>query len=165
MTDAWFLIAEAICDRCGGLCCRDAHPPLSRDRIDEIVSAGYPFGNIEYRGYSCLATGEDGMCVMFRSGHCRIQAIKPETCRAGPFTFDIVNGVLEIWLKHDHICPLAGLLREEAEAYDRLCAVARDELLRLVRSLPPGDLAAICRVPEPETDKVAEILLEEDIPC
>jgi len=165
MTDAWFLIAEAICDRCGGLCCREAHPPLSRDRIDEIVSSGHPFGNIEYRGYSCLAAGEDGMCVMFHAGHCRIQAIKPETCRAGPFTFDIVNGVLEIWLKHEHICPLAGLLREDPEAFGRLCAVARDELLRLVRSLTPGDLAAICRIPEPETDKVAEIPLEDDIPC
>jgi Fe-S-cluster containining protein len=165
MTDSWFLIAEAICDRCGGLCCRDAHPPLTRDRIDEIVSDGHPFGNIEYRGYSCLATGEDGMCVMFHAGRCRIQAIKPETCRAGPFTFDIVNGVLEIWLKHERICPLAGLLREEPEAYARLCAVAQDELLRLVRSLPSGDLAAICRIPEPDTDKIAEISLGEDIPC
>jgi hypothetical protein len=165
MTDSWFLIAEAICDRCGGLCCRDAHPPLSRDRIDEIVSDGHPFGNIEYRGYPCLAAGEDGMCVMFHAGRCRIQALKPETCRAGPFTPDIVNGVLEIWLKHERICPLAGLLREEPEASARLCAVAQDELLRLVRSLPSGDLAAICRIPEPETDKIAEISLEEDIPC
>jgi hypothetical protein len=147
------------------LCCRDAHPPLSRDRIDEIISAGHRYGTIEYRGYSCLASGEDGMCVMFDAGSCRIHAIKPETCRAGPFTFDVVNGVLEIWLKRESICPLAGLLREKPEAYARLFAVAREELLRLVRSLPAGELAAICMVPEPETDIVAEIPLGEGSPC
>jgi hypothetical protein len=165
MTDSWFFVAEAICSRCGGRCCREAHPPLSRDRIDEIIAAGHSFGFIEYRGYSCLAAGEDSMCVMFDSGRCRIHAIKPETCRAGPFTFDVVDGVLEIWLKKESICPLAGLLREEPAAYARLFAVAREELVRLVRSLPPGELAVICRIPEPDTDKVAEIPLRGDFSC
>lgn len=165
MADSWFFIAEAICNRCGGLCCREVRPPLSRDRIDEILSAGHSFGAIEYRGYPCLAVAEDGMCVMFDGGRCRIHGIKPETCRAGPFTFDMDDGVLEIWLKQEHICPLAGLLREEPEAYARLFAVARDELVRLARSLPPGELEVVCRIPEPDTDKVAEIPLGEDLPC
>ncbi len=165
MTDSLFFIAEAICSRCGGLCCFDAHPPLTRDRIDEILSAGYSLGAIEYRGYSCLASGEDGMCMMFERGHCRIHASKPESCRAGPFTFDLADGVLEIWLKQDHICPLAGLLREEPQAYARLFAMARNELVRLVRSLPPDELETICRIPEPDTDKVAMIPLGDDFPC
>lgn len=165
MTDSWFFIAEAICDRCGGQCCREAHPPLTRDRIDDIISAGHPFGTIEYRGYACLAGREDGMCVMFERGRCRIHTVKPETCRAGPFTFDLAGSVLEIWLKQDHICPLAGLLRGEPEAYARLFAVAREELVRLAQSLSPGELDIICRIPEPDTDKVAEIPLGDDFRC
>jgi len=72
MNDSWFLIAGAICDRCGGLCCRDSHPPLSGDRIDEIIPDGHPSVDTEYRGYSCLAAGDDGMCVMFHAAICRI---------------------------------------------------------------------------------------------
>jgi Fe-S-cluster containining protein len=161
MDQDWILTAEAICADCGGRCCHGAHPPLSPARRSLIASRGVGDRHIEFAGYHRMAVDGEGWCTMFRSGRCAIHCIKPETCIAGPFTFDVREGMLEIFLKRETICPLAGLFRENPEAYRVHHDRAVHEIARLVKELPPRELAVILMIDEPETDLVDKIPLEQ----
>ena len=157
MDQDWILTAEAICSECGGRCCHGAHPPLSPARRSLIASRGVGNGHIEFAGYHRMAVDEEGWCTMFRSGRCAIHCIKPETCVAGPFTFDVREGMIEIFLKHEAICPLAGLFRKNPVAYRVHRDRAVHEIARLVKELPPEELAMVLKIDEPETDLVDRI--------
>jgi Fe-S-cluster containining protein len=152
-----------VCSRChlDGCCCLEARPPLTADRIRLLLASGVSPEAIEFSGYSRLKLKPDGYCVMFQQNKCKIHQIKPETCVAGPFTFDVKGPLLEIYLKRETICPLAKFLRENEEAYRGLFESAVEKIADLVRALPPLELAMVCRIEEPETDLVAEITLEE----
>jgi len=154
--------ASAVCAGCGARCCHEARPPLSPQRIAVLLRSGVSPGAIEYEGYHRIRAGEDGMCVMCSGGKCRIHAIKPETCRAGPFTFDVEEGTVRIFLKHESLCPLVSLLKKDPEMYEEHFRVATGNILALVRSLPAGELAVISAIPEPDCDLVAEIPLDYD---
>jgi len=108
-------------------------------------------------GYRYVRTRKDGTCILSKGGKCSIHAIKPETCIAGPFTFDVSGDVIGIFLKYESICPLVRLLKEVPEAYNQQYACAVRSITRLVSNLAEDELAAICRIEEPETEKVAEI--------
>jgi len=84
--------------------------------------------------------------------------VKPETCVAGPFTFDINRETrkIEWFLKKDSICPLAELLYKDLEAHKKHVKSAKRELRRLVRDLEAEELRAVLTVDEPETSKVGE---------
>ena len=100
---------------------------------------------------------DDGTCIFCNGNKCSIHGIKPETCRAGPFTFDVKGDIIEIFLKYETICPVVGLLREDPEAYEHQFALAKKSITHLVRTCRDEELEAICRIEEPETEKVAEI--------
>jgi uncharacterized protein len=157
MTQDWFGQAEAICMHCGGLCCNDAHPPISGNCYQRLVGQGVPEDSFEWRGYRAVRTRADGTCILCNGSRCAIHTIKPETCRAGPFTFDVKGDVIEIFLKYESICPVVRLLEEEPEAYEHHFALAKKSITHLVANLTEEELAAICRIEEPETVKVAEI--------
>ncbi|MDD1675552.1 MAG: YkgJ family cysteine cluster protein [Methanomicrobiales archaeon] len=159
MPEVWFDIFSRICDQCGGRCCFEAHPPLSEERIQSISSCMDTSDRIEKKGYRRLRVREDGFCIMLNHTRCLINAVKPETCRAGPFTFDIREGKLEIYLKKETICPLVGHLKYFPEAYRHQYELAVEHILHLIKTLPPDELVDVLRVEEPETEKVAEILL------
>ena len=80
------------------------------------------------------ASGQDGFCVLFRDGKCSIHDIKPETCVAGPFTFDIEGDMLQIFLKRENICPMVRFLRANRKAYDALFETSVEKIMDLVRS-------------------------------
>ena len=109
----------------------------------------------------------DGFCVFFDrdTRKCRVYAVKPETCVAGPITFDINlhTGNLELYLKLESICPLAGQLRKDPQGLAAHANAAKRELLRLVRALDADALAAILQIDEPETSKIGEVALSPDI--
>ena len=86
MTQDWLTEAETICLRCGGHCCEEAHPPISEYCYRRLVAAGVPEEVFERDGYRSIRTRDDGTCICCTGGKCRIHAIKPETCRAGPFS-------------------------------------------------------------------------------
>ena len=157
MTEDWFSHAERYCLRCGGHCCDDAHPPISEQCLRRLTAAGVPADAFEVEGYRRLRTRADGTCVMWKDGRCSIHGIKPETCGAGPFTFDVKGDTIEIFLKHEGICPLVRLLRETPEAYEQQYARAVGNITHLVSNLSEEELEAICRIEEPDTEKVAEI--------
>jgi Fe-S-cluster containining protein len=104
-----------------------------------------------------MKTRADGTCTLWNAGKCGIHGIKPETCRAGPFTFDVKGDVIEIFLKFESICPLVRLYKDVPEAYNQQYALATECITRLVSNLTDEELAVICRIEEPETEKVAEI--------
>jgi len=157
MTEDWLLRAEEICMQCGGHCCDDAHPPISPVCHERLLSLGVPRDVFESVGYLRLKVQDDGHCIMMKDGRCSIHRIKPETCRAGPFTFDVTGDRINVYLKHERICPVVGLLKTVPEAYRTQYDLAAQHIAQLVTHLPPDELREICRIDEPETDKVDEI--------
>jgi Fe-S-cluster containining protein len=156
MIPDWMTLAETICLQCGGQCCRDAHPPISSHCYHRLVAGGVPPDVFGQDGYRYIRSRADGTCL-FWEGKCKIHGIKPETCRAGPFTFDVKGDTIGIFLKFGTICPLVRLLREAPGAYDQQYALAVKSIAHLVSHLTDDELAAVCRIEEPDTGKVAEI--------
>jgi hypothetical protein len=157
MTEDWFVRAEAICFHCGGRCCNDAHPPISAHCYERLVSQGIPENSFEWRGYRALKTRGKDTCIFCNGNKCSIHTIKPETCRAGPFTFDVKGDVIGIFLKYETLCPVVRLLKEVPEAYEHQFALAKKSITHLVANLTDGELAVICNIDEPDTERVAEI--------
>ena len=151
------------CDDChlAGGCCFEARPPLSQKRIDILMENGVSADAIEFVGYKRLCLRQDGFCVPFRDGKCSIHDIKPETCVAGPFTFDIEGDMLQIFLKRESICPMVRFLRANRKAYDALFETSVEKIMDLIRSVPEEEMAQILQIDEPQTDLVAEIRLED----
>jgi Fe-S-cluster containining protein len=160
MTQDWILRAESICLNCGGRCCNEAHPPISMQCYHRLVAQGVPEDSFEWKGYRAVRSRRDGTCIFCNGNRCSIHTIKPETCRAGPFTFDVKGDVIEIFLKYETICPVVRLLENEPEAYEHQFGIAKKSITHLVANLTDEELSAICRIEEPETRKVAEISRE-----
>jgi Fe-S-cluster containining protein len=150
-----------ICDKCGGRCCYYARPPLTEERISILLDNGMTLDDVRFREHRSLDCKSTGFCVGFSDGRCRVQHVKPETCTAGPFTFDVRNGNLEIFLKKERICDMVSFLKGNPGAYHEQFELAVCMIQQLVRSLPPEELESVCRVGEPKTDKVAVIPLAE----
>ena len=160
MTENWLLRAETICMACGGHCCDEAHPPITGDRYDTLTSAGVPAGCFEREGYLRLRARPDGTCILMENHKCTCHAVKPETCRAGPFTFDVTGDRIRIFLKHPSICPVVLLLKEEPAAFRVQYERAAENITHLVGGLLDTEIAAINRIEEPETDMVGELPVE-----
>ncbi|MDD1705370.1 MAG: YkgJ family cysteine cluster protein [Methanoregula sp.] len=161
MVEDLILKAEAVCHACGGICCNGACPPLSEERIRIILSYGDFHERIEKVGYHRIKGGKDGLCSMLSEGKCAIHAFKPETCIAGPFTFDLTDHSLRIFLKQEKICPLVAVLKANRAMYDLQFGRAVESIAHLVARLLDDELAIISALPEPDTDQVAELPLPE----
>lgn len=163
-------LCEALSKACGscnlgGGCCFEARPPLCQTRIDILLENGISPESIEFAGYRRLRVKEDGFCVLFQNGMCSVHSIKPETCVAGPFTFDMKGAILQIFLKRETICPMVKVLKENKDAYDGLFEAAVEKITDLVYAMPSAELAEVLKIDEPETDLVAEIRLKDWKPC
>ncbi len=103
---------------------------------------------------------ENGDCIFLDKTvrKCLIHPVKPETCAAGPITFDIdaEAGKIRWFLKMDKICPLAGPLQKDRVAYRKHVRSAKREIRRLVRDLDAESLHAILAIEEPDTVKIGE---------
>jgi Fe-S-cluster containining protein len=103
---------------------------------------------------------DDGYCVFRdkKTGKCLVHAVKPETCVAGPITFDINKKTTKIeWhIKMEKICPLAGVVYKDKRLLEKHLVSAKREIQRFVRDLDVEALKAILEIAEPETFKIAE---------
>lgn len=162
MDDSLYEALSKACSSChlGGGCCFDARPPLSQKRIDILTKNGVDPECVEFAGYRRLCVKEDGFCVLFQDGRCSVHSVKPETCIAGPFTFDMRGAILQVFLKRETICPMVRVLKENSEAYEGLFETAVEKIIDLVYAMPPAELAEVLKIDEPETDLVAEIKLK-----
>jgi Fe-S-cluster containining protein len=154
-----------VCKNCMDSCCRNARPPISsrREKIIEAylkthkIPIEKPFVRAKY-----LFPREDaeGYCAFYdkASMKCKIHPVKPETCVAGPVTFDInlPNRKIEWFLKKNRICALAGKLRKNEKVFKKHFESAKKEILNLVCELDSEALQAILKIAEPETFKIDE---------
>jgi hypothetical protein len=158
-----------VCSQCKIICCQDAKPPLSEKRKKIIkeylekqkINIEKPFAK---EHYSYPAVDELVFCRLFskETGKCSVHPVKPETCRAGPVTFDINFSTkkIEWFLKKPEICAFAGVLYSDKAAFKDHFEVAKKELTHLIRELDPEELRVILKIEEPHTFKIGE----DDLP-
>jgi len=162
-----------VCENCPISCCAGARPPVTSKRkmtIKNYLKAkGLTIENaFDEKGvYTFPRETEANQCVFLdkNTKKCRIHQVKPETCVAGPVTFDInlKTGKIEWFLKTEKICPLAReLYRNKSELQSHLKS-ARRELLKLVHDLDAEALQAILKIEEPDTFKIGEEDLNPEV--
>lgn len=158
-----------VCSQCKGQCCRNARPPTTLKRKNIIerylkrqkVSIENPFVK---EAYVFPKEDAEEYCIFFdkKTAQCLVHSVKPETCVAGPITFDINvhNRKIEWHLKKETICPLAGKLYRNGEILKKHVESAKKEILQLVYELDSEALKAILKIEEPETFKISEDNIE-----
>lgn len=155
------------CSRCITVwsCCHETTPPVT-DKRRKIIEAYLrankigvekPFVEAEYVFPRLTA---DGYCVFYdkKTKKCLIHPVKPETCVAGPITFDIKTEAskIEWFIKMDKICSLAGRVYEDKALLQKHVNSAKKEISKLVNELDAEALRAILKKDEPETFKIGE---------
>jgi Fe-S-cluster containining protein len=110
--------------------------------------------------YSFPSVDSDKFCVFYDKTRtaCQVHEVKPETCRAGPITFDINRDTskVEWFLKTREICPLAGNLLDTPEKLAEHFEFAKEEIIRLISGLNSEALETILTIDEPQTFKIGE---------
>jgi Fe-S-cluster containining protein len=163
-----------MCGQCKISCCKDARPPVSPSRkviiedylkIHPIEGVKPPYFTRENH-YTHPREDASGYCIFNdrKTRLCRIHPIKPETCVAGPITFDVDPRTkkVEYYLKTSKICPLAGRIYAlKNGTLQRHLASAKREIRRLVIDIEPESLKAILKIEEPDTFKVDEEEISE----
>jgi len=155
----------AICNNCKICCCQNVKPPITSERrkiIEEYLKEQQiPIQNPFIQTmYTFPREDAEGYCVFYdkQTRKCKIHPVKPETCVAGPITFDINKQTqkIEWYLKMEKICPLAGVLHKNNEILKKHLESAKKEILRLVYGLDSEALKTILKIEEPETFKIDE---------
>lgn len=159
-----------VCSECRIICCQDAKPPLSESRKKILkeymdkqkIKVEKPFTKEKY---SYPSVDETLLCI-FNSKvtkRCMVHPVKPETCRAGPITFDInfKTKKIEYFLKKSEICAYACDLFKNKAAFETHFEVAKKEIMQLVKELSADELHELTKIDEPQTFKVGE----EDLPA
>jgi len=153
-------------------CCNDTRPPITAERRETVeaylrecgISVNNPFVEEKYV-YPKLDS--DGYCVFHdkATGRCIVHNVKPETCAAGPITFDlnVKTRRTEWFLKKEKICPLAGILYRDAALLQQHLESAKKEIARLVSSLEQEALEAILEKAEPDTFKIDEDEMDKEV--
>ena len=161
-----------VCCQCKSICCQDANPPLTLKRKklikkylkEQRIRVENPFTN---EAYSYPAVDAMGFCVFFDKDtrKCLVHPVKPETCRAGPMTFDINcrTRKVEWYLKTAEACALAKTLCKNGNLFGKHFEVAREQLLQLICELDSKALQAILKIEEPQTVKIGEDDLPKEV--
>jgi Fe-S-cluster containining protein len=161
-----------VCSLCKLMCCQGANPPLTNSRkktIETYLDEKEVFFRSFFvqEDYAHPAADAEDFCMLYsrENGKCRVHPVKPETCRAGPITFDIdlKTGKIEWFLKKSEICALAGILYENPVQFKEHFEVAKVEIMRLVCELDSVALRALLRIPEPQTFKIGENELPQNV--
>jgi len=161
-----------VCIQCKTGCCQGARPPITSERR-KIIEAylkeqRFPVENVFVQtAYTFPREDAEGYCIFYdkKTRKCQIHPVKPETCVAGPITFDIniKTRKIEWHLKKEKICLLAGQMSRDEEALRKHLESAKIEILRMVQQLDSKALQAILRIDEPETFKIDEDNIGKEI--
>ncbi len=160
-----------VCTKCNSRCCIETTPPITHERRQIIeqyltenkIKINEAFVQTDYV-FPKVRTDKDCIFLNQKTRTCRIHPVKPETCVAGPITFDIntKTGKIEWYLKKENICPLAGVLGRNKDLLSKHLSSAKTEIMKLVQSLETSHLKAILKREEPETLKIEEDDLEKE---
>jgi uncharacterized protein len=162
-----------VCGKCQKNCCTDAKPPLSENR-KKIIQAYLKEQNTSIKepftteDYSYPSVDEELKCVFNdkKTLRCIVHKVKPETCVAGPVTFDInfKTKKAEWFLKKNDLCSYAGdLYTNQKAAFQEHYEIARKQLMELIKALTAEELRAIVKIDEPETFKIGEENLPPEV--
>ena len=163
-----------VCSRCKTKysCCHETMPPVTSERR-KIIEAYLKTEKMlvkdafEETAYVFPRLDADGYCVFHdkKTRKCMIHPVKPETCVAGPITFDInaKTEKIEWFVKMDKICQLAGVVYRDKKLLQKHLESAREEIPRLVKELDPEALKAILRKDEPETFKIGAENIDREL--
>jgi Fe-S-cluster containining protein len=156
-----------VCSKCRTNydCCHGTRPPITKERrriieeylkrekipiVDAFVEEEYTYPRENVEGY----------CVFhdMKTRKCMIHIVKPETCVAGPITFDInkKTGKIDWHIKKETICPLAATVYKDKKMLQKHLESAKKEITELVNALDSEALKAILKKDEPETFKIDE---------
>ena len=161
-----------VCCECKLSCCQDAKPPITKERkriIEEYlrkeeITIQHPFVQASY---CSPAVDKMGFCIFYhkQTKKCLVHPVKPETCKAGPVTFDINRRTqkVEWFLKTAALCSFAEKLHQDDKQFEAHFNVAKAEILRLIRGLDAEALRAILRIEEPQTFKIGEGILQKEV--
>jgi Fe-S-cluster containining protein len=160
-------VFSELCTICLSGCCRQVCPPITPERqqlIDHFLRDHKvqvdSWLDSTTRPYAFPRETEDGACIFFDAGQrtCRIHPVKPETCRAGPITFDLdVRRERISWFMKSSVdCLLAAALRREPERLPAYLSIAKTAIRRLIRGLEPAALSALLQIDEPTVRKVGD---------
>jgi hypothetical protein len=163
-----------VCGKCktSYSCCFGTRPPISRERRETIKKYLYerripveePFVKEDY---VYPKENKNGYCIFHdpETKKCLIHPAKPETCVAGPITFDIDarKGRIEWYVKTETICPLAAVVHGNKKLLQKHLQAAKKEISRLVMELDSQELRAILKKEEPETFKIDEDGVEKEV--
>jgi hypothetical protein len=161
-----------VCSQCRSICCQDAKPPLTNNRKkiikkyiqEQKIDLNNPFVQEEY---SYPDVDEKICCRLFNksTGKCMVHPVKPETCVAGPVTFNInfCTKKVEWFLKTKELCAFAGVLFEDKAAFKKHFEIAKKQILTLITQLSADELRALMKIDEPLTFKFAEVDLPVDL--
>ncbi|MCW4009752.1 MAG: YkgJ family cysteine cluster protein [Candidatus Bathyarchaeota archaeon] len=161
-----------VCSQCKFTCCQDANPPLTLNRQkiirsylrEQKIPIQTPFAG---KDYVHPASDSDGICVFYNkeTQKCVVHPVKPETCKAGPVTFDInlKTRKVEFYLKKGEICGFAQFLYDNPASLRKHLEPAKAEIMQLICELDAEALGAILRIPEPQTFRIAENNLPKEV--
>jgi uncharacterized protein len=161
-----------VCEKCKSICCQDAKPPLTESRkkiIRDFMAENRvrPSVTFNKEEYSYPAVDNEVYCKLFnkRTGKCIVHAVKPETCVAGPITFDINFDTQKVgfFVKKAEICAFAGILFDDKPALKKHFEVARKQILALIDQLSADELRALMKIDEPQTFKFCEEQLSIEV--
>ena len=152
-----------VCSECKSICCQDAKPPLSENRKKIIkeylkkqkLKVDRPFTK---ESYSYPSVDEQIFCIFNskETKRCIVHQVKPETCRAGPITFDInfKTKKIEYFMKKPEICAYSGELYMNKNAFKEHYEEAKKEIIRVIKELSADELRVLMKIDEPQTFKV-----------
>ena len=162
-----------VCENCPKSCCIGARPPVTSKRKaiikNYLKATGLAIENAfeEKNTYMFPKEIEGNQCIFLDKStkKCRIHPVKPETCVAGPITFDInlKTGEIEWFLKTEKICPLVGVLYRNKLMLQSHMKSARRELLKLMYDLDAEALQAILKIEESDTFEIGEDDLSPEV--
>lgn len=162
-----------ICNGCRdkSSCCFGPRPPITKERRKMIEAylekEKIPVADVFARTeYLFPKENAEGYCGFYNveTGKCLIHPVKPETCVAGPITFDVDKrfGKVEWFIKMEKICPLAGIMCKDKRLQQKHLESAKKEITKLINGLDPEELKAILKKAEPETIKIGEDCVRKD---
>jgi uncharacterized protein len=161
-----------VCSQCRSICCQDAKPPLTANRKKKL-QAYLKEHQIELKDvfitedYTHPATDDALYCILFnkQTGKCMVHPVKPETCVAGPVTFNInfCSQKVEWFLKTKELCTYAGVLYNDKPAFHEHFEVAKKEIMALIEQLSAAELRALMKIDEPQTFKFCEDDLPKEV--
>jgi len=124
--------------------------PNGQKNVDYFETGAYTYPKPDKKGVCSFLDVPTKLCF--------IQPVKPETCVAGPVTFDInlKTKKIEWFVKESSSCPIVSTLFKDKRIFSKHFKIAKRKILTLVKNLTSSELNEILKVEEDNVIKLCE---------